>query len=177
MNDKEQLFFEQLYKKHKRLMYSQALLYSNGIMEDAEDVVHDTMVKLIEKYDVLVRLNDKALASYVVYSVRNTAINRRTHLSVENKYNEIYNSEETTLSAEEQLLLNLLPEDHFSGWSQLPSRDRDLLVFRYFLDLSVEELAELYGCSASNIRVRLYRARKKAKKIIFHKEKNDDERE
>ena len=176
MDEKEAAFFEQLYSKYKKLMFSQALLYSASCREDAEDIVHDTLVKLMSKYKILSGLNEKALASYIVYSIRNTAINRRKHLAIENKYYKTYNPDETYVSAESQLLSELPPEDLFPGWAKLSQKDRDLLAFRYFLELSVEELAALYGCSAISIRVRLYRARKKARELIFQRGRNSDVR-
>ena len=41
-------FMEELYMKYRRLMYATALKLVSG-RETAEDVVHDAVVKLIEK--------------------------------------------------------------------------------------------------------------------------------
>jgi RNA polymerase sigma-70 factor (ECF subfamily) len=42
---------------------------------------------------------------------------------------------------------------------QVPVQHRDVLVLRYFQDLSVEEIAEVLGCSTTAAKVRLHRAR------------------
>ena len=42
---------------------------------------------------------------------------------------------------------------------QVPVRHRDVLVLRYYQDLSVEEMAEVLGCSVAAAKVRLHRAR------------------
>jgi RNA polymerase sigma-70 factor (ECF subfamily) len=41
-----------------------------------------------------------------------------------------------------------------------PIAHREALVLRYFQDLSVEEIAEVLGCSVAAAKVRLHRARK-----------------
>lgn len=48
---------------------------------------------------------------------------------------------------------------------QVPVRHRDVLVLRYYQDLSVEEIAEVLGCSVSAAKVRLHRARHHFKEI------------
>ena len=42
---------------------------------------------------------------------------------------------------------------------QVPVQHRDILVLRYYQDLSVEEISEVLGCSISAAKVRLHRAR------------------
>lgn len=43
--------------------------------------------------------------------------------------------------------------------NKVPLQHRDVLVLRYFQDLSVEEIAEVLGCSVTAAKVRLHRAR------------------
>ena len=43
---------------------------------------------------------------------------------------------------------------------QCPVAHREALVLRYFQDLSIEEIAEVLGCSVTAAKVRLHRARK-----------------
>jgi RNA polymerase sigma-70 factor (ECF subfamily) len=42
---------------------------------------------------------------------------------------------------------------------KVPIQHRDVLVLRYYQDLSVEEIAEVLGCSVTAAKVRLHRAR------------------
>jgi RNA polymerase sigma-70 factor (ECF subfamily) len=44
---------------------------------------------------------------------------------------------------------------------QLPERDAALVTFYYFEELSVKEIAKLTEMSEDNIKVRLFRSRKK----------------
>src|SRR2546423_1025790 len=43
--------------------------------------------------------------------------------------------------------------------TQVPVHHRDVLVLRYYQDLSVEEIAEVLHCSVAAAKVRLHRAR------------------
>ena len=42
---------------------------------------------------------------------------------------------------------------------KIPVQHRDVLVLRYYQEMSVEEMAEVLGCSVSAAKVRLHRAR------------------
>lgn len=42
---------------------------------------------------------------------------------------------------------------------QVPVQHRDVLVLRYYQDLSIEEISEVLGCSVAAAKVRLHRAR------------------
>lgn len=49
--------------------------------------------------------------------------------------------------------------------AQVAVQHRDVLVLRYYQDLSVEEIAEVLGCSVTAAKVRLHRARHHFKEI------------
>lgn len=76
-------FLEEIYHSHYRLLYGQALRVLRH-REDAEDVVQAAMLKLTKKIHILRGLECNKLASYLVITVRNTAINlyhkRKVHL-------------------------------------------------------------------------------------------------
>ncbi len=50
---------------------------------------------------------------------------------------------------------------------QVPIQHRDVLVLRYYQDLSVEEIAEVLGCSVTAAKVRLHRARHHFKEMYL----------
>ena len=158
MEEEEKLFFEQLYRSYIKLMLAQAARCTDS-REDAEDVVQASLEKLLGKYGVLTTLNEKALATYIVYTVRKRERRRAQWESPEEAAAPGPSAEELVLSAIGQ-------EELFAAWRQLPPEDRMLLAEKYFLELSVEELARLYGCSLGNVRVKLYRARRKLKKLL-----------
>jgi RNA polymerase sigma-70 factor (sigma-E family) len=113
----------------------------------AEDVVHDAFCGLYRRWDYLAG-KDRAL-SYVRSSVLNgcRSVLRRSpagELTAEHVPVDV-SAEATVLSAEER-------REVVRALRRLPGRQRDVLVLRYYLDLSDGEIAADLGVRASSIR-------------------------
>ena len=67
-------FLTDMFYNYSRLMYSTAGKYSDDTFEK-EDIVQEALVRLIAKVDTLRSLQKRALASYIVITVKHTAIN------------------------------------------------------------------------------------------------------
>ena len=76
----DRAFMQEVYQQNERLMYAIALKYASNT-QDCEDIVHDTVEKLCKNIAKIKGLPNSALRAYVVYAVRNTAINFRKHQS------------------------------------------------------------------------------------------------
>ena len=76
----DRAFMQEVYQQNERLMYAIALKYASNT-QDCEDIVHDTVEKLCKNIAKIKELPNSALRAYVVYAVRNTAINFRKHLT------------------------------------------------------------------------------------------------
>ena len=74
-NPGEASFLEGLYHAHYRLLYGQALRVLRH-EQDAEDAVQNAMLRLSKKVPLLMELQSNKLLSYLVITVRNTAINQ-----------------------------------------------------------------------------------------------------
>ena len=68
------LYIEHLYNEYKWLMYSSIQKYIRE-PEIIEDLLHDSIVKLIPKASMLRGMDQSAAVTYVVYTVRNTTFN------------------------------------------------------------------------------------------------------
>ena len=165
MDETRRRFFEQLYQTYSRLMLAQAVRYTKRT-DDAEDVVQEALEKLLDKYAVLSTLGDRSLAAYVVYTVRSTAINRLKQSSKTIPLDALEEAAPPAPSAEELYLASCSREALLAAWKQLDREDQLLLAQRYYLELTAEELAGVYGCTPVNIRVRLFRARSRLKKQL-----------
>ena len=69
-----QEFITQIYKKYDRLMLFTAKKYLMDLQE-CEDAVQESLLKLMSRIELLRTLEEPVLTSYVVTTVRNTAIN------------------------------------------------------------------------------------------------------
>lgn len=59
--------------------------------------------------------------------------------------------------------------------SNLPQKQKDLLFFKYILEMSDEDIAEVFEIAPNSVRQYLTRARRNAKKLM-EKEIGDDAR-
>jgi RNA polymerase sigma-70 factor (ECF subfamily) len=161
----ERSFIEQLYNTHYRAMYRTAL----GILrhpEDAEDVVQSTCLALCKKTSLLAGMDCNALHSYVVISIRNTAINlmrsrdRRAELlwGEEDYLDSLVKPCETWeddlfVSADEGVLTQAI--------MRMPLRERHLIEMKYILNEKTQEIAKELGIKPDSVRVLLMRTRRR----------------
>lgn len=85
----DQEFISQLFANYERLMYYTVRKYISN-PHQCEDIVQTCLEKLIERIQILKKLNDAALANYIVVTVKNTSINYLKRKDVEfSKYEEL----------------------------------------------------------------------------------------
>ena len=176
-DDAQRSFMEGLYLDFRSKMYHTAHEVM-GHREDSQDIINDTLLKLMDKIPLLMGLDCLALRSYVVISTRRTAIDllrkrkRRSEL--------LFGDDEfmdTIASSGADPDEGLLREADVSvlnaGLKRLPQRQRDLLNMKYILNLSDGEIAETYGIQPGSVPSTLSRARLALKEKI--KEELDNE--
>lgn len=59
-----------------------------------------------------------------------------------------------------------LKEDINSILNKLKQKETDILVLKYYADLTLQQIADLLEINLSNTKVRLHRAKEKFRKII-----------
>ena len=178
----DQHFFLCLYEQYKRLMFSTAKKYISD-SNVAEDLVQDSVVKLIQKIPTMRKLSKWAVCSYIVSTVRNTAINhlRRQQVAknhhVDREYDEDVDAEHQCYlpTPEDLLIIDECRGEFQMAFNRLSSKDRDVLIGKYVLGLTDKELAEMHGCKPSSIRMVLTRARRSAIVEINKEAQSDDE--
>lgn len=159
-------FMEELYETSCRLMYHIAKKWTDSAAEQ-EDIVQDSLVKLISKISLLRGLSRPQQISYVAHTVRNTAITHLDRRTKEEKWiiSLDIDSEDVSLplqglSPEEALLRGEWKESFRQVWSQLPERERLLLESKYIFHASDKELAQWLGCRPDSVRMALTRAKR-----------------
>ncbi|MGI6175719.1 MAG: RNA polymerase sigma factor [Christensenellales bacterium] len=169
-NDDDRDFMLYIYDHYYDLMAKHAL----QIVQDRslmEDMVHEAFVKLIKYIKKLRMLESYNLPSYLVYTMRSVCINYLNKSSTKREASglqEDYMGEITDRvdHVEEQVLTAIDIEKLAECLSRLPEKDRNLLSFKYFLDMSDEEIASTMGIKQEYVRVYIHRARKKALHIM-----------
>lgn len=70
-----------------------------------------------------------------------------------------------TLSDNKEINIEL-KEDVNNVLNQLKQKDMKILVFKYYADLTLQQIADLLGNKLSSTKVRLYRAKEAFRKLI-----------
>jgi RNA polymerase sigma-70 factor (sigma-E family) len=137
---------------HSRLVGYARLLVDD--QSSAEDLVQEAFVSLHRRWP----LRDKGAAvGYLRTAVAHGAADRVRRLRVARRADEPQHLPEVP-SAEVQVLAD---EDHravLEGLSDLPLRQRQVLVLRYYLDLSEAQIADLLQISKGSVKAHASRA-------------------
>jgi RNA polymerase sigma-70 factor (sigma-E family) len=140
-----------LYREHALGLIRLAYV-SQGSRAAAEDIVQEAFFGLYRRWDHL-SSPDKApayLRSSVLNGCRNAG--RRSARSPRITH------EPPADSAESAALIGELRREVLAALRQLPGRQREALVLRFYLDLSDPEIAEAMGISVNTVRSTLRRA-------------------
>lgn len=164
-------FIHELYVDNENLFFSTALKIVPNL-HDAEEIVQESLVKLIGKVATLQRLERCTLIAYVVSTVRNTALNYikslNKHRAKAEEFDEVLLGEKAhpDVSLDELMIIAENREKLISAWECVPETDRILLEGRYLLGLSDTELALQLRCKPNSIRMKMFRSRKSALNVI-----------
>jgi len=134
-----------------------------GKREDAEEVVQDAFVKAFQN---LSSFRQKAKFSTWLYRIiYNTAISR--HRQKKPGWQSI---EEITVPDKAAEIMIEEEEDRHkileTAMQQLSEEDRILLTLYYVDESSVDDVHSILGLSKSNVKIRLFRARKKLQELV-----------
>ncbi|WP_344280330.1 RNA polymerase sigma factor [Actinomadura napierensis] len=124
--------------------------------DDAEDVVQDAFVRLHRKRRTL-RDQNAALA-YLRSSVCNAARSRLRHLRMARRRHAQLAPPSEAGSAEHQVVHDEDVRALLAAVADLPGRQREVLVLRYWLDLSERDTAETLGIALGTVKAHTARA-------------------
>ena len=135
-----------------------------GKREDAEEVVQDAFVKAFQN---LSSFRQTAKFSTWLYRIiYNTAISK--HRQRKPGWQSI---EEITIPDNTAEFMGEEEEDRHkmleTAMQQLPEEDRVMLTLYYVNESSVEDLHSILGISKSNVKIKLFRARKRLQELVM----------
>lgn len=161
LDSEQTAYFEGLYSQYAAIMYKSAMeICRDGNI--SKDVVQDTFIRLFRQYDTLTRLEAGALTVYIVRAVRNTALNAMRGSSAEISLEELDGRlPDTGTPPEDTFIYSQQDAAVRRALQGLTLEERLLLEERYILRTPIAEIAEIYGYSAVNVRVKLTRLRKR----------------
>jgi RNA polymerase sigma-70 factor (ECF subfamily) len=154
-----------LVNRHKDLAFTLAYRLLNN-REDAEEVVQDAFVKAYRSLSGF-RL-DSRFSTWLFRIVYNTAISKKRlkrrdflYLDETSTFKETFDKYEHNADEDEERGLMLE-----KAMQKLPEDERALITLYYLNDSSVGEIHTITGLAKSNIKVKLFRARKKLQELV-----------
>ena len=134
--------------------------------EAAEDLVHDSLIKMREKKLVFPSLDDAKF--WLIRVVKNSSLNYAKRKTREKRAYERALREDTrkSESGETELLKAETIEKTKAALEKLPENLRVVLILREYAELNYKEIGRVLGISEGNVKVRIFRAREQLAKII-----------
>lgn len=164
----DSIYISRLYQQYKAFLFQKAGMYTTD-PSAKEDIVQDTVLRLIGKSRKLRTMDPAALVTYLALSARSAALNylraeqreRLDALPLPDDDEESYFPYDVEFqpSAEELVLLNHRKEEVRAALSRLSDRDQIALTGKYYLELDNRELAEILDVTPGALRTLLSRAR------------------
>ena len=162
--------FSILVDRYKDLVYSLALKMVKN-REEAEEVAQDTFIKVFKS---LSQFNGDSKFSTWIYKVTyNTCLDRLKKHKREQQVVSIDEFNTNQIKSIDNTLDKMENEEREKAIQDciqlLPADDAFLLTLFYFEEQSLEEIAKVIGLTANNVKVKLFRSRKKLTSILKEK--------
>jgi RNA polymerase sigma-70 factor (sigma-E family) len=148
---------EELFEAH----YARLVHLARHLLDEpstAEDLVMDAYESLARQWG-RVRDPDAALGYLRACLVNGSRSRLRRQLTARRRLILLQGARgDTTEAAAEQVVLSRYESEQvFDAVRRLPTRQRQVLVLRYYEELSVTAVAELLGCSTGSVKTHAYR--------------------
>ena len=159
-----QQFMLDFYETYHGYLYHCAWKYTES-KSDCEDIIQDTMVRLLRNQETLRRLTEKQIFTYLSLTVRSVyADHARSKANQE-------------VPTEDEVLHRLKSGQSHEEWAavqwdvellrqRLPEKDWRLLELKYITGASDGEIARELGCGEGSVRTMVIRARQRARLML-----------
>ena len=165
--------FEEIFDRHKRLVAIIASRYFRR-PEEVEELVQIAFAKAFTELKTFQGKYDRSLSSWLVRITTNSSFDilRSQKRKPERLNCDLSDAEagallqitaDTSLAAEKDLLDRDLAEKLLA---MIPADDRLLLQMLYSDEMSTADIAEVFGWSRSNVKIRAWRARSAVRKVL-----------
>jgi RNA polymerase sigma-70 factor (ECF subfamily) len=150
--------FKALYDETFTMLFRVARRITNSD-EAAEDVVHDSYIKAVERWGIFPTRNDAKY--WLIRVVKNNALNWIKRKGREQKVYQRYFKETDPVSEspEDETIKGEASRDVRMYLDRLPEKFRMVLVLKEYGLLNYKEIGKVLGIAEGNVKVRVFRAR------------------
>lgn len=159
--------FETIYHKYRDVMFYAAYKILLDAC-DAEDIVHESFLKILDILDTIKDADSPQTRALVVIICEHKAIDlyrkkqREKAIPFEEEYIGGRHQAEVERSAEGQAIIDAI--------KTLPIKYREVLLLKYSHGYSMDEIAEILSISKENVKKTIQRARKKLEALLLEEE-------
>lgn len=158
-------FLAAFYEEYRGYLYYTARKFTDS-PQDQEDIIQDTMVRLLRNEENLRQLRGNQAATYLYLTVRSVFADRQSRVREQAAEDHVLELAQVSREADQS-------EDGLNAkWDaqilkqQLPQRDWQMLELKYIAGYSDQEIAAEMGCNAGSVRTLLSRVRRRAKSLL-----------
>lgn len=178
-NEADRLFMQKLYEDYYRLMYVKA----HEILRErnnAEDVISEAFISLINKIRLIRTLECYALTTYVVNTVRHTAIDFLRKQERQRKHAFLDDGEALNKipNGQSEIDIDVIRREEIErikkGISRLREADQLVLEMKYVRNMTNAEIAAELGIGVNSVPPHMMRVRRRAYAALVEV-MNDDE--
>lgn len=157
--------FKKIYNATMQLLFKVAYRVV-GDEEAAEDLVHDSLIKMHEKNLEFPSIDDAKY--WLIRVVKNASLNYAKRKGRERRAYEKALREERrqTDSGETEYLKSDTKHIVLDALEKLPPNLKMVLVLREYAELNYKEIGRVLGITEGNVKVRVFRAREQLSKLI-----------
>lgn len=153
----------ELYAAHWHGLVRLAYLMVHDITL-AEDITQDALVAVHQRWG---RLRDShAALGYVRRTIVNRARSALRHQGVVDRHARRTGADESVVSAEHTAMVHVEHEAMLRALQQLSDKQREVLILRYYSDLSEAEIADALGISRGAVKTHAHRGLARLRTVI-----------
>ena len=163
--EEQRSMVERLYIDHKQTMYHTAFAVLNN-KQDAEDAVHEAFLRIITNIDKLAEIETAKIKSFIIIIVKNIAIDIYRQ-RLQKDVSDAPEDDNIEFSEVEQQVLNSFEYEALNkAVGSLPETQRNVLILKYYHELSSADIASMLGITARAVNTRINRAENRLQKLL-----------
>lgn len=164
-------FFNELYETYKDEMFYVAYEILHN-QQDVEDVIHETFVILLDSLDEMKKNPPQKNWNYILTIVKNKSYNLLKQRKYHSDREFVIEMLEDVMDEELDKKIIRLEEEEVikDALKRMNKTYRDILILQYYHEMSITEIARIFGKTPDNIRHLSLRAKKKLKKLLMESE-------
>ena len=161
----------ELYHQYKRLMFKVAQQYFHYDQHEIEDVISDSILKMIKNFSTISAVPGNKIASYIVKIVRSECNDKLRKLSRQRSDLHFWDAEDNLVEVEDVSASNEIVFSRFfaidllQSFEQLNEREKQLIRLRHIDGMDYEEIALILGMKDAAARTAISRALKHLREL------------